>query len=184
LAGAKETTNPAAVKKAMDARAPKDPKPERRELTAPDVQKLVACMRANGIHAPSDPAALKRWLEQKEASDLDAIKRVVPTRKMQLDPGATKEATPGVCGDDATKSGGKAARPEETSPPSRRRARTPRPRAAWRPTTSGLGLRPAELPCPAGAPSGLSGASRSGARGQLGDRTLSKRDGHRQIRFA
>jgi len=36
--------------------------------------------------------------------------------KMQLDPGATKEAKPGACGDDATKSGGEAARPEETEP--------------------------------------------------------------------
>jgi hypothetical protein len=114
--GAKEASDPVAAKKAMKACQPADAKPERRELAGPDVQKLVECMRANGLDAPSDPVALKRWLQQKEASDPDAIKRVIPTCKMQLDPAAPKAAKPGVCGDDAAKSGGEVPKPEATKP--------------------------------------------------------------------
>jgi hypothetical protein len=120
--GAKEASDPVAVKTALHACQPPGPKPDRRQqLTGPDVQKLVACMRANGLDAPSDPAAFKRWFQQKSASDPDAIKRVAPTCKMQLDPAAAKAAKPGVCGDDAAKSGGEvpkpgATKPEETKP--------------------------------------------------------------------
>jgi hypothetical protein len=119
----RQEQDPLAVKKAMNAcqqfqtGGPDKPKfEEKRQLTEPDVQKLVACMRANGLDAPSDPAALKRWLQQKEASDPDAIKRVVPTCKMALDPAAGKAAKPGVCGDDQAKPGGEPAKPEETKP--------------------------------------------------------------------
>ena len=94
--------DPATVNAAMRACEPPDTKPafeRKRDLTGPDVQKLVACMGANGLDAPSDPDALKRWLAQEESSDPAAIKRVVPTCKMQLDPGAAKAAKPGVCGD-------------------------------------------------------------------------------------
>jgi hypothetical protein len=119
--GAKEASDPVAAKKAMKACQPADAKPERRELDGPDVQKLVQCMRANGLDAPSDPAALKRWLQQKEASDPDAIKRVIPTCKMQLGPAVANAAKPGVCGDDAgpkpdAKPGDEVPKPEETKP--------------------------------------------------------------------
>jgi hypothetical protein len=114
--GAKEASDPQAAKAAMKACQPPDRKRERRELSGPDVQKLVACLRANGLDAPGDPAALRPWLQQKEASDPDAIKRVMRTCKMQLDPGDGKAAKPGVCGGDATKSGGVPAKPEETEP--------------------------------------------------------------------
>jgi hypothetical protein len=121
----RQEQDPDGVKKAMMAcqqfqtPAPDGPKPKLdkpRELSGPDVQELVACMRANGLDAPSDPAALKRWLQQKEASDPDAIKRVLPTCKMQLDPAAAKAAKPGICGDDAAKPGGEPAKPEEAKP--------------------------------------------------------------------
>jgi hypothetical protein len=121
----RQAQDPDGVKRAMMAceqfltPAPDGPKSKRdkpRELSGPDVQELLACMRANGLDPPRDPAALKRWLQQKEASDPDAIKRVIPTCKMQLDPGAAKAAKPGVCGDDAPKSGGEPAKPEETQP--------------------------------------------------------------------
>jgi hypothetical protein len=120
--------DPVAVDKAMNAcqqfqtGGPDKPKfEEKRQLTEPDVQKLVACMRANGLDAPSDAAALKRWLQQEEASDPDAVKRVMPTCKMQLDPAAAKGAKPGVCGDDAgpkpdAKPGDEVPKPEETKP--------------------------------------------------------------------
>jgi hypothetical protein len=113
---AKEASDPRAVKAAINACEEQLPqqKPERRQLSGPDVQKLVACMRANGLDAPSDPAALKRWLQQKEASDPDAVKRVMPTCKTQLDPAAAKAAKPGVCGDDAgPKPSEEVAKPEE-----------------------------------------------------------------------
>jgi hypothetical protein len=114
--GAKEASDPVAAKKAMNACNPPDPNPERRQLTAVDVRKLVACMRANGLDAPSDPAALKPWLKQKEASEPDTVKRAMITCKTQLAPAAAKGAKPGDCGDDAAKSGGEAAKPDETKP--------------------------------------------------------------------
>jgi hypothetical protein len=97
----RQAQDPQAVKTAMNACQPLLTAPKRERLAVPDVAKLVACMRANGLDAPSDPVALKRWLAQKETDDPDAIKRVVPTCKMELDPAAGKAAKPGVCGDDA-----------------------------------------------------------------------------------
>jgi hypothetical protein len=114
--GAKEVSDPAAAKQAMKACQPPDSKSERRHVTAVDAQKLVACLRANGLDAPSDPAALKPWLKQKEASEPDTIKRAMIACKTQLAPAAAKGAKPGVCGDDAAKSGGEAAKPDETNP--------------------------------------------------------------------
>jgi hypothetical protein len=114
--GAKQASDPVAAKKAMTACEPADSKPERRQVTPVEAQKLAACLRANGLDAPSDPAALKPWLQQKEASEPDTVKRAMITCKMQLAPGGAEGAKPGVCGDDAAKSGGEAVKPEETKP--------------------------------------------------------------------
>jgi hypothetical protein len=100
---------PLAVKQAMNAcqqyqtGGPDKAKvEEKREATAAEVQKLVACLRDNGLDAPSDPAALKRWFGQKEAGDHSATDRIMLKCKMQLGPGAgDKAGKPGVCGDDA-----------------------------------------------------------------------------------
>jgi hypothetical protein len=104
--------DPLAVKQAMNAcqqyqtGGPDKPKvEEKREATAAEVQKLVACLRANGLDAPSDPAALKRWFGQKEAGDHSATDRIMLKCKMQLDPEAGDKAGkpggPAGCGDDA-----------------------------------------------------------------------------------
>jgi hypothetical protein len=116
--GERQAQDPLAVKKAMNACQPPEPKKggfeERRQLSAPDVEKLIACMRDNGLDAPSDPAALKRWLQQEEQSHPDDVARVMPKCKMQLDPNPPpKDAKPGVCGDDAAKPG-EAPKPDAT----------------------------------------------------------------------
>lgn len=119
----RQSQDPLAVKRAMNAcqeyqtGGPDKPKfAEKRELSAADVAKLVACMRDNGLDAPSDPVALKRWLQQEEQSHPDDVARVMPKCKMQLDPNPPpKDAKPGVCGDEA-KPGGEPAKPEETKP--------------------------------------------------------------------
>jgi len=92
----REAQDPQAVKAAMNA-CQAFQTPRERELAGPDVQKLVACLRADGLDAPSDPLALKRWLGEKQADD--AVDRAVVKCKMQLDPGPA--AKPGVCGGDA-----------------------------------------------------------------------------------
>jgi hypothetical protein len=105
----RQSQDPLAVKRAMSAcqeyqtGGPDKPKyAEKRELSASDVAKLVACMRDNGLDAPSDPVALKRWLQQEEQSHPDDVARVMPKCKMQLDPNPPpKDAKPGVCGDEA-----------------------------------------------------------------------------------
>jgi hypothetical protein len=107
--GERQAQDPDGVKSAMSAcqeyqsGGPDKPKFEqRRELSAADVAKVVACMRANGLDAPSDPVALKRWLQQEEQSHPDDVARVMPKCKMQLDPvPPPKDAKPGVCGDEA-----------------------------------------------------------------------------------
>jgi hypothetical protein len=104
--GAKEQADPATVEKAIDACAPPDAKPkfaERRELSTADVAKLVACMRDNGLDAPSDPAALKRWLQQHESADRAGVEAVMRKCKMTLAPEAAKPVQPGGCGNDAAK---------------------------------------------------------------------------------
>jgi cytochrome c553 len=105
----RQTQDPQGVKAAMNAcqeyqtGGPDKPKvEERRELSDSNVAKLVACMRDNGLDAPSDPVALKRWLQQEEQSHPDDVARVMPKCKMQLDPSPPpKDAKPGVCGDEA-----------------------------------------------------------------------------------
>jgi hypothetical protein len=122
----RQAQDPQAVKAAMNAcqeyqtGGPDKPRfAEKRELSASDVAKLVACMRDNGLDAPSDPVALKRWLAQEEQSHPDAVARVMPKCKMQLDPGAaTKPAKPGVCGDDAAKPAEPATKPDAPAEPS------------------------------------------------------------------
>jgi hypothetical protein len=127
--GERSVQDPTAVKTALDAcqrfttGGPEDkPKFEkRRELSGPDVQKLVDCMRANGLDAPSDPVALKRWLQDEEQSHPDDVARVLPKCKMQLDPNPPpKDAKPSDCGDGAAKPGEAPkpdATPEETTTP-------------------------------------------------------------------
>jgi cytochrome c553 len=107
--GERASQDPLAVTGAMKAcqeyqtGGPDKPKFEkRRELSDADVAKIVACIRANGLDAPSDPVALKRWLQQEEQSHPDDVARVMPKCKMQLDPNPPpKDAKPGVCGEEA-----------------------------------------------------------------------------------
>jgi hypothetical protein len=105
----RQTQDPDGVKAAMNAcqqyqtGGPDKVKvEEKREATAAEMQKLVACLHDNGLDAPSDPAALKRWFGQKEAGDQSATDRIMLKCKMQLGPPAgDKAGKPGVCGDDA-----------------------------------------------------------------------------------
>jgi hypothetical protein len=118
--GERASQDPLAVTGAMNAcqeyqtGGPDKPKFEqRRELSAADVAKLVTCMRDNGLDAPSDPVALKRWLAQEQQSHPDDVARVMPKCKMQLDPTPPpKDAKPGVCGDEAKP--GDAPKPDAT----------------------------------------------------------------------
>jgi hypothetical protein len=118
--GQRQTQDPDGVKRAMLAceqyqtGGPDKPKFEkRRELSDADVAKLVACMRDNGLDAPSDPVALKSWLTQEQQSHPDDVARVMPKCKMELDPmPPPKDAKPGVCGEDAKP--GDAPKPDAT----------------------------------------------------------------------
>jgi hypothetical protein len=118
--GERASQDPLAVKGAMNAcqeyqtGGPDKPKFEqRRELSAADVAKLVTCMRDNGLDAPSDPVALKRWLQQEQMAHPNGVARVMPKCKMQLDPNPPpKDAKPGVCGDEAKP--GDAPKPDAT----------------------------------------------------------------------
>ena len=118
--GERASQDPLAVKQAMNAcpqfqtGGPDKPKFEkRRSLSDADVRRIVECIRANGLDAPSDPVALKRWLQQEEQSHPDDVARVMPKCKMQLDPSPPpKDAKPGVCGEEAKP--GEAPKPDAT----------------------------------------------------------------------
>jgi hypothetical protein len=117
---ARESADPGSAKDALDACEPADtgkPKFDKpRELSAADVQKLVDCMHANGLDAPGDPAALKRWLAQEERAHPDEVARVMPKCKAQLDPNPpSKDAKPADCGGDATRPAEPATKPEEST---------------------------------------------------------------------
>jgi hypothetical protein len=112
----RQAQDPQAVKAAMNAC--QSLQTVRKKPDGPDVQKLVACLRANGLDAPSDPVALKRWLGQKEADDHDAVDGAMVKCKMQLDPGAAaKPAKPAACGDDAAKPAEPATKPDAAPEP-------------------------------------------------------------------
>lgn len=117
---ARESADPGSVRDALDACQPADANKRRfdkpRELSTADVQKLVDCMHANGLDAPSDPDALKRWLAQEERSHPDAVERVVPKCKMQLDPNPPpKDGKPADCGGDAAGPAEPATKPEQST---------------------------------------------------------------------
>jgi hypothetical protein len=109
----RQAQDPQAVKTAMNACQAVMTAPKRERLSAPDVAKLVQCIRAHGLDAPSDPVALKQWFARMKADDPDALERVVPDCKMKLDPAAGQKAKPGACGDDGAKSDDPAAKPDE-----------------------------------------------------------------------
>ena len=62
-------------------------------VEGPEMAKLIACVRDHGLDAPSDAAAFKAWVARTEASDPDAIKRVIPACKMALAPPDEIQAT-------------------------------------------------------------------------------------------
>ena len=122
--GERQAQDPDGVKRAMIAceeyqtGGPDKPKVEekRRSLSDADVAKIVACIRANGLDAPSDPVALKGWLAQEEQSHPDDVARVMPKCKMQLDPmPPPKDGKPADCGGDAARQTEPAAKPEDST---------------------------------------------------------------------
>jgi hypothetical protein len=107
--GAREASDPDAVKAAMAACDDKRPD-QRREVRGPDIEKIIACVRSHGLDAPTAPDAFKRWVAAKEASDPGALDTALRACKMELAPGKDVEKA-GNCGDDAPKPADGAAKP-------------------------------------------------------------------------
>ena len=81
------------------------PESKVREAPSADAAKLSECLRAQGVHAPTDPMALKQWIgAQRSAGALDAIKEC----------GVVSEPGPAPCGGDQKPApdSPKAARPD------------------------------------------------------------------------
>jgi hypothetical protein len=110
--GAREASDPDAVKAAMAACDDKVQDEKRAVVRGPDIQELIACVRSHGLDAPTAPEAFKRWLAEKDASDPGALSRVVGACKMALAPGPAK---PGDCGADAPPAAEKAAKPDTSN---------------------------------------------------------------------
>jgi hypothetical protein len=97
--GAREASDPGSVKAAMAACDDKLPAERPVVARGPDIEKVIACVRAHGLDAPTAPDAFKRWVADKEASDPGALDAALGACKLSLDPGKGV-AKPGACGDD------------------------------------------------------------------------------------
>ena len=60
---ARESADPGSVKPAMVACDDKPPATRPDVTMGPDIQRVIACVRAHGLDAPTDPDAFKRWLK-------------------------------------------------------------------------------------------------------------------------
>jgi hypothetical protein len=98
--GARETSDPDAVKAAIAACDDKLPGERREVVKGPDIKKMIACVRAHGLDAPSAPDDVKRWLAEKQTSDPGAVDAAMRDCKMSLAPGSSGPAKPGACSDD------------------------------------------------------------------------------------
>jgi hypothetical protein len=109
--GAKEASDPDAVKAAAAACDDKLPAGRHEVANGPDIKDLVNCVRSHGLDAPTAPDAFKRWVAGKEASDPGAVDDVMRACKMALAPRPSDgPGKPGACrndvapADDAAKS--------------------------------------------------------------------------------
>lgn len=101
----KEQSSPQAVRsaivacKAQTGGSGTDPGP-----SGPEIADMISCVRSHGLDAPTDPDQFKRWVAAQQASNADAVDRVIVACKMALDPGKSGKpapAKPGECGGDA-----------------------------------------------------------------------------------
>jgi hypothetical protein len=109
--GAREASDPGDVKAAMAACDDKLPDQRHEVAKGPGIEKIIACVRAHGLDAPTAPDAFKRWVADKEASDPDGLDDAIRDCKMSLDPGPSDDpGEPGACGDDVRPADGAAKR--------------------------------------------------------------------------
>jgi hypothetical protein len=98
--GAKEASDPDAVKAAAAACDDKQPAGRLELEGGPDIKDVVNCVRSHGLDAPTAPDAFKRWVAGKEASD-PAVDDVMRACKMALAPKpADGPGKPGACRND------------------------------------------------------------------------------------
>jgi hypothetical protein len=107
---ARETADPGSVKPAVVACDDKLPDQRPDVVRGPDIQKVIACVRAHGLDAPTDPDAFKRWLQ--DQTDPSAVSAAMRDCKMRVVSGPSDgPGKPGACGgdvgpaDDAAKPG-------------------------------------------------------------------------------
>jgi hypothetical protein len=96
---ARESADPGSVKPAMAACDDKLPAKGPDVARGPGIEKVIACVRAHGLDAPTEPDAFKRWLEN--AADSSAVDAVLRDCKMSLAPAPSDGPDkPGACGGD------------------------------------------------------------------------------------
>jgi hypothetical protein len=99
--GAEEGSDPDSVKAAVAACDDKRPAKDAVVARGPDIEDVIACVRAHGLEAPTAPDAFKRWVAQTEASDAGALDTAMRACKMALAPGPSKDpGKPGACVND------------------------------------------------------------------------------------
>jgi hypothetical protein len=84
-----ESRDPSGTKAAARACQAHLPKPV--EAAIPD--EFLACVRAQGLDAPTQPPAFDRWLKRLEETNPDALDTILPDCKRAVDPGPK----PGDC---------------------------------------------------------------------------------------
>jgi hypothetical protein len=133
--GAQGASRPDTVKAAMlacDDKLPDKPTVVDRKPAGPDMEKMIACVRAHGLDAPTAPDAFKRWVADKETSDPGAVDTAIRACKMSLDPGPSEgPAKPGACINDV--------RPADKPAPDKPAAGKPAPDTAAPDTAANSG---------------------------------------------
>jgi hypothetical protein len=96
---AKQASERDTVNAAMAACDDKLPDQRPDVVKGADIQKVIACVRAHGLDAPTEPDAFKRWLQ--DPADPSAVSAAMRDCKMRAVSGPSDgPVKPGACGGD------------------------------------------------------------------------------------
>jgi hypothetical protein len=83
----KEAGDPLTVKRAMLACDDTHPSKPAVSAPGPDIDAVIACVRRQGIDAPTSPMEFKRWLGRQQSADSSPVRAALQACKIALDPG-------------------------------------------------------------------------------------------------
>jgi hypothetical protein len=83
----KDAGDPLTVKRAMKACDNTLPSKPAVSAPGPDIDTVIACVRRQGIDAPTAPMEFKQWLGRQQSADSSPVRAALQACKLALDPG-------------------------------------------------------------------------------------------------